>query len=84
MLWVIAFFVTIAAVMVGIGRWRRASDPLHALDERNRKVWIKENIKLKPVYPSGSLNKDDTTTDPAYSILPGNVNYDGYSVIKDD
>ncbi len=81
MLWVVAFFVTIVAVMVGIGRWKNASDPLHALDEKNRKVWIKENIK--PVYPNGNL-KEHWTVDPTYCLLPGNINYDGYSVIKDD
>ena len=80
MLWVVAFFVTIAAVMVGIGRWKRANNPLYALDERNRKVWLKGN--KKPPLPS----RDDWIHDPAYSLVPGNIFYDDheYSVLKDD
>ena len=69
MLWVVAFFVTIAAMMVGIGRWRRANDPLHALDERNRKVWERESGE-ELVYEH---EEDDWVTDPAYTGLSGNI-----------
>lgn len=75
MLWVIAFFVTIAAVMVGIGRWRRANDPLHALDERNRKVWERENDIITINNDFIDEFDDDTTVNPIYSILPGNINH---------
>ena len=78
MLWVVAFFVTIVAVMVGIGRWKNASDPLHALDEKNRKVWEKESGE-ELVYESHNCCKDslgiDYNTDPSYASLGGNIHH---------
>ena len=69
MLWVVAFFVTIAAVMIGIRRWKTANDPLYALDERNRKVWERESGE-ELVY---EYDEDDWVTDPAYTGLLGNI-----------
>ena len=68
MLWVIAFFVTIAVVMVGIRKWKTANDPLYALDERSRKAWERENITLN----NNSINRTDTETNHSLSLNLGN------------
>ena len=69
MLWVIAFFVTIAAVMVGIRKWKTANDPLYALDERSRKAWERESGE-ELVY---EYDEKPWYMDPAYTGLSGNI-----------
>ena len=78
MLWVAAFFVTIAVVMVGIRKWKTANDPLYALDERSRKAWERESGE-KLAYRH-EFEDDDLTTNPAYYMVPGNAYHDDPAV----
>ena len=69
MLWIVAFFVTIAVVMVGIRRWKMANNEMYAIDESNRKAWEKESGE-ELVY---GHDKKPWYMDPVYTGLSGNI-----------
>ncbi len=77
MLWVAAVIFTIVAVIIGIKKWKRANNLLYDMEIKNRKAWVKENIK--PVYPNEDIKKH-WTVDPTYCLLPGNINHNRCSM----
>ena len=76
MLWVVAVIFTIVVVIIGIRKWKRANNPLYAMEIKNRKAWLERN--KRPPLPSSSEDDafDDLTTNPAYSSLMCNAYYD--------